>query len=212
VESCVGPVPVGSPIDTSTPGLHTFEVQARDVASNQTTTVASFVVIDACTVGLDNDGSNGSFGGYPSWIIDGILPEGASIGNDECDEDDDNSGCIDVIEPLLIPARDPLNPWDYADMWTPALMSSGSLVGGRDGVVTLNDASAVLAWVGAVNGGAPLPSGRDYDMDVNENVIEDGAEYDRTPGATQGRSGPPNGAVTLQDVMVVIDQAGDRCR
>jgi hypothetical protein len=52
---------------------------------------------------------------------------------------------------------------------------------------------------------------RDYDADVNANGLEDGAEYDRSSGAILGTSGPPNGAVSLVDVSVVLSQVGDAC-
>ena len=96
-------------------------------------------------------------------------------------------------------------------MWTPALPASGTPTGGRNGAVTLVDALAGLTWVGRTNNGLPGPDGRDYDSDTNANGVEDGAEYDRSPGIGPGLSGPPNGAVTLQDILVMIDQVGDNC-
>ena len=103
--------------------------------------------------------------------------------------------------------RNALNPWDFADVPVPSLPAAGV----RNGAVTLSDASAALPWVGRVNNGAPGPGPdfRDYDDDDNANGVEDGAEYDRTPGGPI--SGPPNGAVTLSDVSVILAQVGDTC-
>ena len=159
----------------------------------------------------DNDNSVGVFGGTPPWIVDGVSAEGMSVGGNACDANDDNNGCGDNREPALAPPRDALNPWDFADMWVPALPPSGTPTGGRNGAVALSDASAALIWVGAANNGQPNASLRDYDADTNVNGVEDGAEYDRTPGATMGISGPPNGAVSLADVSAILVQIGDVC-
>jgi hypothetical protein len=128
-----------------------------------------------------------------------------------CDENDDNNACVDEREATLTPARNSANPWDFADMWVPSLPAVGAPTGARNGAITLADALAGLVWVGRVNDSLPGPDGRDYDSDVNANGVEDGAEYDRTPGIGLGLSGPPNGAVQLQDVLVIIDQVGDVC-
>jgi hypothetical protein len=105
----------------------------------------------------------------------------------------------------LVPARDPLSPWDFADVPVPALPATGV----RDGAVGIGDAIALITWVGTVNGGAPNPAGRDYDDDANANGVEDGAEYDRSPlGAI---SGPPSGSVAIADALVIIAQVGDAC-
>jgi len=193
-----------------------------EIPSDITTTVtvsddagafgSAVLVLPRCGT-RDNDAAGGPFGGTPPWIADGTAPDGLTTGADPCDPDDDNSGCIDTQEPLENPPRDPLNPWDWADMWTPALPASGTPVGGRSkgGSITLADVGAVIAWVGATNNNpSPNVTGRDYDADVNANGVEDGAEYDRTPVGI-GLSGPPNGAVSLQDASVVLAQVGDAC-
>jgi hypothetical protein len=122
--------------------------------------------------------------------------------------DTDGDGCIDGEEIgtdiELGGMRDPLNPWDFADVPAPALPG-----GARNGAVALTDVGAALTWVGAVNGGMPNVNGRDYDDDSNTNGVDDGAEYDRTPNGEI--SGPPNGAISLQDVGVILAQVGDSC-
>jgi hypothetical protein len=156
----------------------------------------------------DNDGAPFISSGY-AWISDGINPEGFNRGEDPCDANDDNDlMCIDSEETggnlALGGMRDPLNPWDFADVPAPALPG-----GVRNGAVTLTDVGAALTWVGTTNGGMPNVNGRDYDDDSNTNGVEDGAEYDRTPNGQI--SGPPNGAVSLSDVGVILAQVGDSC-
>lgn len=163
----------------------------------------------------NNDGVSGTWGGTQSWIIDGSSPEGQHTGGDACDANDDNDlSCTDVEEAggniNLGGTRNALNPWDFADVPTPALPMAGAA---RNGAVSLADVGAALSWVGRVNNGPPDTSGHDYDDDTNANGVEDGAEYDRTPaGMPLGTlSGPPNGAISLQDVGVILNQVGDSC-
>jgi len=164
--------------------------------------------LDSNTTQLNADVGTGPF----LWIKDDTLAaQGNTPGGDACDPDDDNNGCSDAKESLLGPPRNPTDPWDFADMWVPSLPPSGEIAGGRNGAITLADASAALSWVGRFNNGPPGGDGRDYDADVNENGVEDGAEYDRGPGSGPGLSGPPSGAVTLADVSVILAQIGDAC-
>jgi hypothetical protein len=159
----------------------------------------------------DNDMAGGPFGGTQAWIADGVGPEGANSGLDVVDINDDNDlSCTDAEELggniNLGGMRNPLNPWDFADVPAPALPMAGSV---RNGAVSLSDVGAALTWVGATNNGGSNVNGRDYDNDDNGNGVEDGAEYDRTPAGAI--SGPPNGAVSLSDVGVVLNQVGDNC-
>jgi alpha-tubulin suppressor-like RCC1 family protein len=50
--SCVAPVPSGSPIDTATPGPHTFTVTARDTAGNTATSSVAYTVIDLPSIAI----------------------------------------------------------------------------------------------------------------------------------------------------------------
>jgi hypothetical protein len=165
--------------------------------------------------GENNDGIGGPFGGLENWWIpDGLaVPEGDTLGGDACDINDDNDlSCTDAEETTAVLAtggmRNPLNPWDFADVPTPALPLAGAS-GVRNGAVTLGDVGAALFWVGAVYQGPPTPNGVDYDNDDNGNSILDGIEYDRIPNGQI--SGPPSGAVSLQDVGVILAQVGDSC-
>jgi hypothetical protein len=159
----------------------------------------------------DNDALGGPFGGTQAWIADGTaVAEAAHTGVDSVDANDDNDlMCTDTEETggniNLGGARNPLNPWDFADVPTPSLPMAGAA---RSGSVSLSDVGAALPWIGRTNNGPPA-GGRDYDDDVNANGVEDGAEYDRTPAGAV--SGPPDGAISLQDVGVILTQVGDSC-
>lgn len=132
--------------------------------------------------------------------------------------DSDGDGCRDRME--VSPdhrtgggARNPTGPWDVFDVPVPAL-TSATPSGARNKIITLQDVGAVLAYVGTSDDGAPNAGGVDYDSDLNANGVEDGREYDRTPsayGALPWRSGAPNGAVTIQDLGVVLAQVGTAC-
>jgi hypothetical protein len=141
------------------------------------------------------------------WIVDGVGPEGLPGGCDAADADDDNDNCDDSFEPGLSPARSATNPWDFYDVPAPPLPDGGAA---RDEAVSLVDVASILQWFGAVNDDAPNGSGRDYDDNNNANGIEDGAEYDRS-SAGLSISGPPDGAVSLIDAAVAIEQFGDAC-
>ena len=165
----------------------------------------------------NNDAPGGTFGGTvppaPHWIYDGVGPEGATTGGDACDINDDNDlSCTDAEELggniNLGGMRNPLNPWDFADVPVPALTTANS-TGTRNGVVLLSDALAAFYYVGTFNNGPPNANGVDNDTDLNANGVEDGAEYDRTSAGPI--SGPPNGAITGADALVVVNQVGDDC-
>lgn len=131
--------------------------------------------------------------------------------------DDDSDGCTNVEElgqnHLLGGDRDPNVSWDFYDVPVPAL--SASQPGGiRNESISIADTLAVVYYIGTVDGGGANGSGVDYDSDVNANGMEDGAEYDRTASANPNspwRSQGPNGAVTIGDAIVSLNQIGDRC-
>jgi len=131
--------------------------------------------------------------------------------------DTDNDGCRDGHEagtnPFLGGDRSLTSAFDFFDVPLPAL-GSGPGPWTKNKVISLGDVSAVLYYVGATDGGPPRANGADYDSDFNGNGVEDGAEYDRTPSTDPlkpWRSGPPNGAVSLQDVSVALVQVGTTC-
>jgi hypothetical protein len=131
--------------------------------------------------------------------------------------DTDGDGCTDAeesgLDHLRGGDRDMNNPWDFFDVPQPALNASHPN-SPHNKAVALTDASSILYYVGTIDGGVINTNGVDYDTDWNGNTVDDGREYDRTPSADQSkkwRSGPPNGAVSLQDVSVALAQAGDSC-
>jgi hypothetical protein len=64
IASCVGDVPAGEQIDTSTVGEHTFTVTATDAAGNEREVTHNYVVLDgtAPTVDLRTPGANAVYG------------------------------------------------------------------------------------------------------------------------------------------------------
>lgn len=144
----------------------------------------------------------------------------ASFGTNPNDLDTDDDGCADGREvrtltfaPNMGGDRDPLSPWDFFDVPLPALTVSNPS-GTRNRVVLLADAVGVVYYVGTSDNGLPNANGVDYDTDLNGNGVEDGREYDRSPSTTPGKpwkSNAPNGAVTLSDALVAVNQVGHSC-
>jgi hypothetical protein len=59
--SCQGLVAAGSPIDTSTPGVHSFTVTARDNAGNTSTQTVSYTVLGAPTATISAPAAGGRY-------------------------------------------------------------------------------------------------------------------------------------------------------
>lgn len=161
--------------------------------------------------------NNDAAGGFP-WIKDGNGVEGSMTGGEACDANDDNDGCSDAQEAggnhMLGGQRDPLSPWDFADVPVPALVVTNT-TGVRNRTIALSDVLADLAYSGTAATNPNLNAdGATYNSDLNGNGVPDGREYDRTTSTVPGqlwRSGPPNGFVTLSDVLVVLASVGDQC-
>ncbi len=93
--------------------------------------------------------------------------------------------------------------------------------GPRNAAVTMSDVLAVLRYVGTKDGGLPNPNGVDYDSvkgscDWNADTTPDkeGLCYDRSSGPAPNppwEAGPPDGAISMQDIMVVLPQMGLNC-
>lgn len=171
----------------------------------------------SCTVAPDDNDAcpYGWFGATvppaPPWICDGVANEGFYVGVDATDSNDDNDlMCLDSEETAsdvnLGGGRNALNPWDFADVPSPALPDPSAA---RDGAVALGDVASALLWFGAINDDVPNATGRDYDDDDNGNGVQDGVEYDRSPNGPI--SGPPDFAVSLVDAAVILNQFGDDC-
>jgi Tol biopolymer transport system component len=124
--------------------------------------------------------------------------------------DSDDDGCTDPEEVAM--GFDPVAWHDFYDVPVPAY-DDPVPNGARDRSVNLQDLVGVLKYVGTSDGAAS--NGRvDYDADKNGDTIEDGRDYDRSPGPAPNPpydAGPPDGAVNLQDVVAVLRQVGLAC-
>jgi hypothetical protein len=142
------------------------------------------------------------------------------IGTDPCIQDTDGDGCTDARE--LAMGFDPSAWYDFYDVPVPASVDP-TPSGPRNKAVGISDVLATLFYVGAAQGRGPNPNGVAYDSlkdgDWNgDTVINDadrvGLRYDRSPSALPNPpwdAGPPNGAVSMSDVLAVVDQVGLSC-
>lgn len=131
--------------------------------------------------------------------------------------DTDGDGCTDAQELGTNPAhggdRDPNKEWDFFDVPVPSI-EPGQTGGVKNRAVSLQDVGAIMRYVGTRDGGAANSHGLFYNSDLNGNGIPDGREYDRTASSDPSkpwRSGPPDGAVSLQDASVALSQVGHNC-
>src|SRR5207249_9355584 len=133
--------------------------------------------------------------------------------------DSDLDRCLDARE--LGPShttggqRDPSNGNDFFDTPTPVLLPSNT-TGTRNKAITIGDVIAIVAYIGTSSAmpGTPNSNGATHGSDWNVNGTPDGQEYDRTAGGIAGqpwRSGAPNGAVSIADALVDLNQVGDNC-
>jgi hypothetical protein len=177
----------------------------------------------SCSTDVDADGVGNALDNCPyvantpqtnTDLANASIFPGADPLGDACDADDDGDGCNDTEELganiLTGGMRDPVNPWDLADVPVPALPTLPST---KNKAISLFDVSATLAWVGRTTTNGTDAGGHNYTHDTNANGVQDGTEYDRTPaGDPLGTlSGPPNGAISLHDVGVVLAQVGHSC-
>jgi hypothetical protein len=139
--------------------------------------------------------------------------------------DADGDGCSEYQEAFGVPVPYPgstcvdsgacysdTNPYDFYDVPVPA-RADPTPNGARNGAVTMVDVLAVLRYVGTQHGRGPI-NGVDYDSDKNGDTIMDGRDYDRSSGPSPNppwEAGPPDGAVTMNDIMVILPQVGLSC-
>ena len=137
------------------------------------------------------------------------------------DPDDDNDGCADDEEmsgasapkPGATGPYDPLAWYDFYDVPVP-VNPDMTPNGPRNKAVNVQDVVGVTKYVGASDNGPRNANGVDYDSDKNGDTVEDGRDYDRSPGALPNppyEAGPPSAAVNIQDVVVVLKQVGLDC-
>jgi len=129
----------------------------------------------------------------------------------------DGDGCTNLEENAFShvnggEGRSDGNWYDFFDVPVPALKPG--VTGTKNGAITMSDVLAITSFVGTYNNGPPNSGGYDYDTDINGNGIEDGAEYDRIPNPDTTKpwiAGPPNGLVSIQDMLVANVAVGDAC-
>jgi hypothetical protein len=135
-----------------------------------------------------------------------------TVGDYDPTDDTDGDGCADTEEagdnPLQGGDRNPYDQWDFYDVPVPA--NPDPIPNGpKNQAVSLTDALAILLYVGASDGGPINGNGVDYDSDKNQDGVDDGRDYDRTP--SWPFSGAPNGAINLGDVLAALAQGGHHC-
>jgi hypothetical protein len=145
--------------------------------------------------------------------------------------DTDGDGCQNAQEvppgtgPSTPGAKGGFNPnnyWDFYDVPTPAYPDPRPN-GPRNRAINVQDVTGVIKYVGACSN-CPPSHGVDYDSlkdgDWNgDGVVNSddkvGRRYDRSPGALPNppyEAGPPDGAINIQDVVVVLRQVTLDCR
>jgi hypothetical protein len=172
--------------------------------------------------GLNNDGE--ILAGSDPLVADSdgdTLSDGAEVGlgTSPLIADTENDNCSDKEETgasqSLGGLRDPAYAYDFFDVPLPAgpdvgvdgklLLRTNAV---RNRAITLSDASTVLSYVGRTS------ANQYYVLDRNGDGTADGEQLDRTPSTTMGqpwRSRAPNGAISLQDVSVMLAQVGHSC-
>jgi len=126
--------------------------------------------------------------------------------------DSDGDGCSDSEEAAL--NFNPQAWYDVYDVPVPAYPDP-TPNGPKNRKVDIADALAVLFYFGARDNQGPNGYGVDYDSDKNGDAVEDGVEYDRTPGPypnPPNDAGPPNGTIDISDALVALKQFGLDCR
>lgn len=142
-----------------------------------------------------------------------------NLATDPCVNDTDADGCADGeefgLDRRLGGDRTALSPWDFFDVPVPAGPATGldgrlilTSASSRNRAVTLSDVAVILTYIGRTSASA------EYTQDNNADGIADGQQLDRTPSTPDWkpwRSGPPDGAISLQDAAVALAQVGDSC-
>jgi len=125
--------------------------------------------------------------------------------------DTDGDRCTDAQE---APMGFDSNAWyDFFDVPVPAY-ADPTPCGPRNKFIDMSDVIAVLFYAGAFDNDVPNANGVDYDSDKNGDTVEDGRDYDRSPGVAPNppwEVGPPNGAIDMGDVLAALAQVGLDC-
>lgn len=145
------------------------------------------------------------------------TPAGLNESDWACTEvgepDWDSDGCFNWLEPGM--GRDPEDPWDFYDVPIPVIPDP-TPNGPKNHAIAMDDVLGVLFYVGTQEGGATNANGVAYDSvkgscdwDGDGTWDKEGICYDRTPAPPL--SGPPDGAVAMDDVLAVLIQTGASC-
>jgi hypothetical protein len=127
--------------------------------------------------------------------------------------DTDGDGCRDGQEAAM--GFDPLDPYDFYDVPVPA-NADPTPNGSKNRLINVGDTLALLRYVGTFDGdgGTPNANGVSYDSDKMGPGTKAGLDYDRSaspaPNPPWG-AGPPDGAVSINDVLVLVAQVGLNC-
>jgi hypothetical protein len=132
--------------------------------------------------------------------------DGDTIAND-VDDDDDNDGCTDIeeagSEPLLGGLRNPHVFWDFFDTPGPGNV--------RDQSIAISDISRVVGRFGSYQ--MPPPTKGEafalvFSPPPPAPAYHPGFDRTQVPGAF---TGPPNGSVTVTDILLVVAQFSSSC-
>jgi hypothetical protein len=112
VASCTGPVTNGTNIDTSTPGVHVFQVASTDIAGNNGGGSVSYTVSTQCYGNLSCDGIPDTYKLAHGCLAPPNYPLTQSIAN----LDADNDGLTNLQEMQY--GTDPCDPYTAGDGYT----------------------------------------------------------------------------------------------
>jgi len=156
-----------------------------------------------------------------TWLVDDAV-----VCMSDTTTDSDGDGCSWTQEAFGAPSPYPgssctavescysdFSWYDFYDVPVPANVDPAAN-GSRDNAATMSDVLAVLLYVGTYDGGPPNPNGVDYDSDKDTDTARDGRDYDRSPSADPNPpwdAGPPDGAVSMGDVLAALAQVGLDC-
>jgi hypothetical protein len=110
---------------------------------------------------------------------------------------------------------DSSDPYDFFDVPLPT-NPDPTPNGTRNKTVTVADVLAVIFYIGTFDGdgGSPNANGVSYDSNKMGPGTKAGQDYDRSPGSPPNppwNAGPPDGAVSIQDALIVLAQVGLDC-
>lgn len=177
---------------------------AQDGGSANGYSAAGFLWERLAAIALTPDARYAAFYSWATNLAPGATGEDVFLaGTSRLAEDTDRDGCIDKRElgprEALGGRRNPDHFWDFFDVPTSAELT-------RDQVIDVVDILALVRRFGSPGDptGDPLstPPATGYHT-----------AYDRTlTGPNDWNTGPPNGSIDIQDIILVVRQFGHHCR